>query len=355
MRAPLFIAGFIALAAPACGSSSVSRPTTDSGPADSGVFDSGPEGTRRDAGPSTGMNGDGGFADPATVVQGTVEIGRVDTYVHVMGTTTSTLPTVVFVHMGPGFGHEYLPAEHRFLLANRLLVYFDLRAQGRTSIGPSSSSTVTADQHAGDLGDVIDFAIPLGASSTVDLIGHGYGAGVAALHTARDPRHIGRLVLVNPFPLHPVELADMNAEALSRLTQGERSITNQLKDEPFCRGNVRLCTIQLWNLAGPHYLCDSNRDRFFDLTFVYGDYRQKTSVEYYLLRDQYDWRREIPAIAVPTTIISGPCDPTPTEVAATYASLIRGSVHQVIDGAGFFPMVERRETYQRIVRRALHR
>jgi proline iminopeptidase len=332
--------------------------TQDAGDSGTTPFDGGPDGgTPPDAGRiDGGPRADAGFSDPNTIQEGEEEIAGLRTYVHLMGTLTSTLPPVLFLHDGPHLAHEYLPAQMSFLLPGRLLAFYDMRATGRTSFGTTTmTATLSADRHALDVADFAAWLEMRSGKSRFDLIGHGYGAGVASLFAADHPERVERLVLVTPFPADALQLANYNAEALSRLSSSERAFINALTMEPECWGNVNMCTIEIWGIQGPHFMCEANQDQFRMMTFMFGDYRTKEKVEFGLRDGEYDWRGRLSMISVPTTIISGPCDPTPPEVALTYTASIAGARHFILDQSGHFPFVEETAEFQQIVKEALRR
>ena len=101
-------------------------------------------------------------------------------------------PTLLLLHPGPGFDH----ALYKVFLGPRLaelgqVIYLDQRAHGRSDGSPSEALTL---ERWAD--DVREFSDALGLERPV-VIGHGFGAMVAAAYGARHPGHPGRLVLVN--------------------------------------------------------------------------------------------------------------------------------------------------------------
>jgi pimeloyl-ACP methyl ester carboxylesterase len=349
----LFVAACHGAAAhgPDAGASDGDASASDIG--DAAFFDSGVLPT--DAGP--GM--DGGPVDTGIIMEGTVEIHQLITYVVVEGTMTSTSPPIVFVHMGPGLAHEYLPPLYDYLASSRLLVYYDQRGEGLTSIGPVGSATTsdyTTEQRARDLYDLTGWVQTIVPNATkFDVIAHGYGTAVASMFAADHPDRVAHLVFTAPYPADTRQIADFDAEALSRLTEGEKTMYYVLMDEPQCRGNVSMCSIELWDLMGPHWLCDANRARFSDLSFMNGDFRNKNNIEYYLRQESYDLRPKLAAITAPTTIVAGVCDPTPTTTQLTYTASVSTSQTVVLQESGYFPQIEEPDTYKQIVLHALSR
>ena len=77
-----------------------------------------------DAATNTGPT-DAGFADPTTLLEGVEVLDGLRTYVKMMGTLTSTMPPLVFLHAGPALSHEYLLPHMKEFVDDRLLVFYD--------------------------------------------------------------------------------------------------------------------------------------------------------------------------------------------------------------------------------------
>lgn len=330
----------------------------DQGPTDTGVvaFDAG---TR----PDTGGRPDAGFFDPSIIGQGQEIIGGPLLFVTVRGTLTSTMPPVVVIPTGPMHGQEYLYEPTEFLLGvggvenpNRLMVYLDLRATGRSAFGAIGDAEVTVENHIKDIENIVAYIDGLvGRSEPVDFLGHGYGAGIVTLYAARHPERVSRLVLSNPFPSNVSDHARWNEEYRSRLNAAESERLTELTQWRICIQDLERCSLESWNIIGPTWICRENETAYRTLRFEHIDFR---AFGFFINRDlrneQYDWSPlmgQLPGI--PTTIISGPCDPIPVSSPLTYTASITDSVHYVVPNSGHFTLVEQAEAFRRIVLRAL--
>jgi proline iminopeptidase len=101
-------------------------------------------------------------------------------------------PTILLLHPGPGFDH----ALYKVFLGPSLarvgqVVFLDQRAQGRSDGSPAERLTLEtwADDVRGFC-DALEIRRPI-------VLGHGFGAMVAAAYGARHPEHPRSLVLVN--------------------------------------------------------------------------------------------------------------------------------------------------------------
>ena len=105
--------------------------------------------------------------------------------------------TLVVLHGGPGLHMRYLLEPLAPLADEHTLIFYDLRGRGESGdVGDSTRMTVDLDIE--DLGAVRDH-FKLGK---LELIGHHWGAAVAALYATRHPDQVERMVLVSPYAVH---------------------------------------------------------------------------------------------------------------------------------------------------------
>ncbi|MEM7677755.1 MAG: alpha/beta fold hydrolase, partial [Myxococcota bacterium] len=252
---------------------------------------------------------DVGFLDPATLLQGIELIGGVRMYTHVRGTLTSTMPPVIFVSTGPFAGNEYLLDPMEFLLGpsveapDRLHVYFDLRATSRSGFTSTATAAITLDAHLADLSAVVDWTRDvLGLSGPVDIVGHGYGAGLAALYAADNAERISRLVLVAPHPANIQQHAEWYSEWNSRLSTPQRERLQATIQPQNCLRNVPQCSLDYWTIIGPQWLCPENEALFSTMTFQHVEMRSYWSrgfINEDLRARQFDWASDIGRVVNP--------------------------------------------------------
>ena len=333
-------------------------PNADAGvPYDGGTTDAG---FRYDGG--VVIPEDAGPADPATLVDDYQQIGGVRTYIRIRGTVTSTMPPVVMLNAGPMLGHDYLIEPLDFLLGpggatdpDRLLVFYDMRATGRSGFGAIGSATVSIDSHVLDLDAVLGYVDGVvGRSGPVDLLANGYGSAVASLYAVAHPERVSRMVFAAPYPSNVEEQALWNAEWNSRLSSQDRERLNNIREWQYCFQDIPRCSRDIWNIVGPTWMCPENRPIFEGMDFPHVEMRPYF---FFVLQDlldrQFDHRPLFPLIDKPVTVISGPCDPIPDTAAAAHAAGLPRATHHILPGTGHFPMTEAPLEFQRIVRRAL--
>lgn len=334
----------------------------DGGVLDLGVRDSGP---RPDVGPR-----DSGFSSPEILRAGTERVpvqsavhatatSTLNIYIEIHTTGTSTLPPVFVPARGPGTSSEYLPEHMQFLVSKRRVIYYDIRGAGRSSYGDGTmNSTITVAQHTNDLAGLIDYVgrLPDGIdTSRVDIVAHGYGALLAMRYASTHPTRVDHLVLVSPYPLTIDENVDLRGEIENRIGSVDRERLYQIIYRPECWQDDEQCYVQAWNITGRYYLCPENRDLFSELTFTTGSFRNEFFFIAQDLRNRsYDDRPFLAGVRATTTVISGPCEPTPAETALGYAT-IQGATHIILPGTGEFALVEDPPAFQNAVFHGLGR
>ncbi|MEZ4455748.1 MAG: alpha/beta hydrolase [Gemmatimonadales bacterium] len=126
-------------------------------------------------------------------LEGTIEqSGGPSLFYRVVG---SGPDTAIVLH-GGSLSQQYLLEPLWEAAPNHTLIFFDFRNRGR-SAAVADSTELTFDADLADL-DLVRSHFRLDRPA---LIGHHYGAAVAALYAARHPEHASRVLAVSPFPV----------------------------------------------------------------------------------------------------------------------------------------------------------
>jgi proline iminopeptidase len=122
----------------------------------------------------------------------TFEAGGVSIYYEVVGDGPGT--PLVLVNGGPGFDHGYMHCSDAWdrLGANRKVVFYDQRGNGRSSAIKEGQSCLLADQIA----DLDALRARLGLEK-MDLLGHSWGGYLVMAYAARHPERIAHLMIVD--------------------------------------------------------------------------------------------------------------------------------------------------------------
>ena len=132
-------------------------------------------------------------AAPTTQEKGqTFKTDGVSIYYEVLGAGPGR--PLILVNGGPGFDHVYMHCSDAWdrLAANRKVVFYDQRGNGRSSKLKEGQSCLLADQIA----DLDALRAHLGLEK-MDLLGHSWGGYLVMAYAARHPERIDHLVIVD--------------------------------------------------------------------------------------------------------------------------------------------------------------
>lgn len=281
-----------------------------------------------------------------TVNEGTVDAGAgVRLFYREVGRAQRT---VVVLHGGPGFSLDYLADDLAPLAQGARVIFYDQRGAGRSTLVDDADG-LDARRFVDDL-DAVRRHFGL---ERLTLLGHSWGAGVAALYAIRHPERVERLLLVGPMPLRQAELA----RTFQRLAAGR---------SPDARAEL-LRARDAW-LADPGSAtaCRAFYRRYFEPFFVdpsamarsRGDFCAGTpealrnavaGVQRYTQASlgDWDWRPALRQLAAPTLVLHGLADPIPLETAREWAAALPQARLLIYPGAGHFPYVDMPERFFR--------
>lgn len=145
--------------------------------------------------------------------------------------------TVVVLHGGPGLHSKYLLKPLEALAIGRTLIFYDQRGRG-LSDSVADTLALSADSDVADLGRVREhFGL-----RQLTLIGHHWGAAVAALYAVRYPEAVKRILMLSPFFVHAsfnFELAMLPTDTVrARLVASDRArLQTPEQAVEFCRAD----------------------------------------------------------------------------------------------------------------------
>jgi len=228
--------------------------------------------------------------------------------------------------------------------SGRRLVFYDLRARGRSDAG--DRALVTLDRQIADLEAL---RRSLGIDSMVLIGWSGLGMEMA-VYTMRHPERVTRLVQVAPVAARDepyntqayetrtnrIDTTAVNARFAGRESGG-------YTDDPggFCRA--------LAALTEPASFADpTNMAAVPDVCRFPNEYPDSLNVLFEALLGSfagYDWRDSIAQIGVPRLVIHGAQDAFPLEGSREWVPPGSNARILVIEGAGHFPFLEQPEVF----------
>ncbi|RME97656.1 MAG: alpha/beta hydrolase [Chloroflexi bacterium] len=148
----------------------------------------------------------GSYTVPATIADNpalpSVEIDGLTFHAETFGNPAN--PVVVIVHGGPGGDYGYLLNLHK-LQDDYFVVFYDQRGAGLSPRVPAAELTLQSS--VDDLNRIVNH---FGNGEPVRLIGHSWGAMLAAAFVGRHPGSVTQVVLAEPGALDNAGLARFN-------------------------------------------------------------------------------------------------------------------------------------------------
>ena len=261
----------------------------------------------------------------------------------VMGSGPDTL---IVLHGGPGLTLEYIAPDFEPLAANHALLFYDQRGAGRSTLVRDSAG-LDGQRFAEDLEAVrVHFKL-----EHVNLLGHSWGAAVAALYAARYPDRIGRLLIVDGIPLRATEFMDaFNRLAANRDSATRVSMERWMNARRANPGDAAACHAYYVLWFRPFFVDTSAMSRSKgDFCFGTPESRRNKieSVDRYVRPSlgDWDWRPALAKVTAPALVINGSADPLPVSSARNWAAAVQGGRLLVIEGVGHFSYLEAPERF----------
>jgi len=254
---------------------------------------------------------------------------------------------LVVVHGGPGLAHDYLFTPFSRLAADYRLVFYDQRGSGRSdAFKPGEKVTVE------DLVDDLEALRQALGLESFNLVGQSWGAIIAIRYTARHPRHVRRLLLLEPAPGSSDALPEFQRRMAARRSQQDKDELLALSANPALRTDPAL--FKTWmNLSFKSYYFDAGKQDLEKLAYMDAERIQKFFASstmfgpYIATFSLYD---TMAGITCPVLIVHGADDVVPTaSVERMKAAMPKAELH-VIGECGHFVHVEKPNEYFRLIR-----
>lgn len=254
--------------------------------------------------------------------------------------------TLVILHGGPGFNLEYLADDLAPLAARHTLLFYDQRGTGRSTL-VSDSLALDGQRFAEDL-DAVRRHFGL---ARLTLLGHSWGAGVAALYAARYPDRIARLLIVSGLPLQ----SEQRDTAFARLAASRDTLTRRLMQEAMQArladpGDPAPCRAY-YTLWFRPFFADSTAALRSKGDFCAGTPEARANkirgVDRFTMASlgKWDWRQPLHRVTAPALVIHGSVDVFPVAGARDWAMALPHARLLILEGVGHFPYLDSPETF----------
>jgi proline-specific peptidase len=288
-----------------------------------------------------------GIAHAAVVREGEVETDDgVRLYYRVEGEGPDT---VVVLHGGPSLGHAYLAPDLVPLARGRVVVHYDQRGIGRSS-PLTDPERLTIDRHVEDL-DALRAHFGL---ERLTLLGHSWGAMLAARYGAAHPHRVERILLLDPMaPARDPFMAMGNARAQAmvrvRLNEPARARLDSLAATAEVADPGELCR-ERYSLLTPIFFEDPGRRARSRADFCAGTpvtMRNRPEVDAAIFGSLGEWdvRPALGHVRSPVLVVRGAEGAIPREAMDAWVQAFPNARLLTIEGAGHYPHVDRPEVF----------
>jgi proline-specific peptidase len=254
--------------------------------------------------------------------------------------------TIVVLQGGPGFTMDYIADDLLPLARRHTLIFHDPRGIGRSTL-VSDAASLDAQRMVDDVEALRrHFGLP-----KLTLLGHSWGAGVAALYAQRFPQHVERMIIVGGIPLHRAELARTLAAIRAG---GDDAWRSRLRERGAAvladPGDVAACRAFYETWYQPFFV-DPAALRRSKGDFCAGgpdSLRNKVAgVDRFVIASlgDFDWRPALKQVHAPTLLIHGAADPIPSASATEWAATLPDARLLLMPDVGHFPYLEAPEAF----------
>jgi proline iminopeptidase len=240
------------------------------------------------------------------------------------------------------FAEDLTPLARR----NHTLLFYDQRGAGRSSL-VTDSAGLDGQRFAEDLEAVRQhFGL-----EQVTLLGHSWGAGVAALYASRYPERVRRLVIVDGIPLQQKELAQAFQDLAARRDSATRTQMEKWREARLANpGDAAACRAYYVLWFGPFFGDSSAASRTQgDFCAGTADARRNkiASVDRFVAASlgEWDWRPGLRRVGAPALVIHGSVDVLPAESGREWAETLPNARFLLLQGVGHFPYLEAPEAF----------
>lgn len=252
--------------------------------------------------------------------------------------------TVVVLHGGPG-GHQgtMAPDIAKLLLHHRVLLY-DQRGGGMSTL-PADTGELAIEDHVRDLDAVRRYF----GFEHMNLVGHEWGAALAAQYAIKHPELVESMLLISPLPVRAAEWDAYQAALTAKLgpaADRREALMQALRGEdpePACR--------ELQTLMAHTQFADAER-----ASLLHGSTcsarpealryaAANTAPAAWRSLGRWDWSTALRGVTARTLVVVGEQDLLPTGIGQEWATALPNARMLVLPDAGHFVHVEAAERF----------
>lgn len=290
--------------------------------------------------------------------EGRARFGAYETWYRISGDLGAGKPPVVILHGGPGVAHNYVDSYKLLAGQGRAVIHYDQLGCGNSTLLPDKGADFWTPQlFIDELEDLVDH---LGIRSAFHVLGQSWGGMLGAEYAVTRPKGLKSLTIANSpasMKLWVEEAnrlrADLPAAIQDALNRHEKAGTTgdpeyQQATTAFYERHV--CRV----VPFPPEVTESFEQVARNPT-VYNVMNGPN--EFFVIGTLKSWSiiDRLPAIEVPTLIISGRYDEATPATVQPYKDGIKGSRWEIFEHSSHMPHVEETEKCMQVVGEFLDR
>jgi proline iminopeptidase len=260
---------------------------------------------------------------------------------------------LVVLHGGPGLSSAYLGPDLEILAGGHTLIHYDQRGSGRSAV-LDDPTRLTLGDHIRDV-EAVRRHFKL---DRVILLGHSWGAALAAHYARAYPEHTAKLILVDPMaPRATPYMRQFSQNLVAWMDGAKQARVQALREARSTASDPVTACREFWNIFIRGYF--ANPADTSVLTRMRGDVcavpadalRNSNLVNTSALRPlgDWDWREDFRGVQAPVLIIHGEKDPIPVASAPEWQAAFPNAKLVVVEEAGHFPHVEQPAAFVRAI------
>ena len=284
--------------------------------------------------------------------EGRAGFGAYETWYRISGDLGAGKPPVVILHGGPGVAHNYVDSYKLLALQGRAVIHYDQIGCGNSTLLPEKGADFWTPQlFIDELENLVDH---LGIRPAFHVLGQSWGGMLGAEYGVTRPKGLKSLTIANSpasMKLWVEEAnrlrADMPVEIQDALNRHEKAGTTS--DPEYQQATMAFYERHVCRVVPfPPEVTESFEQVARNPT-VYNVMNGPN--EFFVIGTLKTWSiiDRLPAIEVPTLIISGRHDEATPATVQPYKDGIKGSRWEIFEHSSHMPHVEEKEKCMQVV------
>jgi proline iminopeptidase len=261
----------------------------------------------------------------------------------------------VVLHGGPGMWHDELFPFFDDLASDHLVVFYDQRGNGKSSMREMTPDDFTVDWLVSDLEELRR----MWGFDRINVVGHSWGGLLAMYYATEYPDRVTRLILIDAAPVNSDLLVASYQALIDRFTKDEWNHLEALYESgPYLAGDPGTHNEAMRLSEGATFHIADAREKYFDLVaFDAATAANMVAISgpARAMKLNVTVQDKLKNINCPTLIINGREDFIVADAPELVHRLVSNSKLVVIPDSGHYPFIEQPDAFSKALRRFITR